>query len=109
MDTKRAQRETVMEGKRRRRTFTEEFKVKAVRAIVEGGRRVTDVARELDIQGRLLLLWKKDYLEGKYMKTQDNNDRSNAIARLSKELKKARKERDRLKRLLAVVLGEVTR
>ena len=48
-----------------RRQFTKEFKVEAVRLIVEEGRRISEVARELGIRENLLGRWKKKSESGK--------------------------------------------
>lgn len=92
--------------KRSKRKFEREFKVKAVRPLIEGTRSLIDVAKELDINKVQLCRWKKEYLEGEL--TSDTQD-TQVMARLNRELKEIRKERDRLKKLLVIVLGEVTR
>lgn len=48
-----------------RRQFSKEFKVEAVRLIIEEGRRISELARELGIAESLLGRWKKKYEEGK--------------------------------------------
>ena len=50
---------------KKRRQFTKEFKIEAVRLILEEGRRISEVARELGISEALLGRWKKKYEEGK--------------------------------------------
>lgn len=47
------------------RQFTKEFKIEAVRLIVEEGRRISEVARELGVGENSLNRWKKKYEEGK--------------------------------------------
>jgi transposase len=42
-----------------RRTFTAEFKAEAVRRIIEGGKSLAEVARELDLGESLLRSWKQ--------------------------------------------------
>jgi transposase len=44
---------------RRRRQFTQEFKLEAVRLVQVGDRRVSDVARELGIRADMLRQWKR--------------------------------------------------
>ena len=46
---------------RKRRRFSEEFKVEAIRMMTDGGISMSAVARELDISANLLRRWKKAY------------------------------------------------
>ena len=46
----------VME-RRKRRAFTKEFKAETVRLVVEGGRSIPEVARDLDLTESALRLW----------------------------------------------------
>jgi transposase-like protein len=41
-------------GVRRRRQFTQEFKIEAVRLVLTGGQRVSDVARQLGVRPDML-------------------------------------------------------
>ena len=50
---------------KKRRQYTKEFKTEAVRLIVEEGRRISEVARELGIAENLLHRWKKKSAESK--------------------------------------------
>ena len=47
----------------KRRVFDQEFKRDAVKLIVEGGRRLRDVSRDLGIHENVLQRWKSQYLE----------------------------------------------
>lgn len=47
---------------KKRRVFDQEFKRDAVKLVVEGGRRVRDVCRELGIHENVLHRWKSQYL-----------------------------------------------
>jgi len=44
-------------GKRKRRTFTAEQRAEAVKIVLESGRSVTTVARELDLTQSSLAAW----------------------------------------------------
>ncbi len=46
---------------RKRNQYTKEYKIEAVRLIVEEGRPISEVARELEIAQSLLYRWKKKY------------------------------------------------
>ena len=50
---------------KKRNHYTKAFKIEAVRLVVEEGRRVSEVARELGMSEGLLRRWKKKYEEGK--------------------------------------------
>ena len=52
-----------MEETRGRRKFDREFKEDAIRLIVDGGRTVRDVARDLGIHENMLHRWKQEYLQ----------------------------------------------
>ena len=86
-----------------RRSFTPEFKRDAVR-LVQEGKTLTEVAQNLGIARSLLQYWKKQ-LEG--ARPDAFPGRGNAsggaaeIARLKKELRDAKEERDILKKALA--------
>ena len=45
---------------RRRRSFTPEHRVKAAHLVIDAHRRVTEVARELDMDTSLLQTWVRD-------------------------------------------------
>jgi transposase len=50
---------------RGRRKYDREFKEDAIRLIVDGGRPVREVARDLGIHENMLSRWKKEYLQDK--------------------------------------------
>ena len=88
-----------------RRKYDREFKLGAVRLITEGGRGVSEVARNLGIHENLLYNWRKKYLDdtthafpGKgHLKPADEE-----LRRLKKELTDVKEERDILKKALAI-------
>ncbi|HEX2868156.1 MAG TPA: transposase, partial [Ignavibacteriales bacterium] len=45
-----------------RKTYDREFKISAVRLILDSGRSVVSVARDLGIAENTLFIWKKKYL-----------------------------------------------
>lgn len=82
-----------MSGKR----YPEEFKIEAVKQVVDRGHSVSSVATRLDITTHSLYAWIKKY--GPDSST--NNEQSDAqaeIRRLQKELKRVTDERDILKK-----------
>lgn len=94
-----------MENKRERRTFDKEFKKEVARLVTEGGRQVSEVARDLDVHPNVIHRWKQEYLEdiedafpGKgRMKPEEEEMR-----KLKKTLVDVTEERDILKKALAI-------
>ena len=94
-----------MENKRERRSFNKEFKKEVARLVTEGGRQVSEVARDLDIHPNIIHRWKREYLEntahafpGKgHMKPEEEEMR-----KLKKTLADVTEERDILKKALAI-------
>jgi len=94
-----------VKSKRERRSFDKEFKQEVARLVTEGGRRVSEVARDLDIHQNVIHRWKREYLEdiedafpGKgHMKSEEEEMR-----RLKKRLTDVMEERDILKKALAI-------
>ena len=85
-----------MSGKR----YPEEFKIEAVKQVVDRGYSVADVAKRLDVTTHSLYAWVKKY--GPDSKEHsDLTDAQAEIKRLQKELKRAEDERDILKKAAA--------
>ena len=92
-----------------RRQYTKEFKIVAVRLIVEEGRPISDVARELETAQSLLHRWKKKYEEGKIDPFPGQGRLSpedEELRRLRRENKRLRMERDILKKAVAIFSEE---
>ena len=53
----------VVKNKGERRRFDKEFKQEVVRLVLEGGRQVSEVTRDLDIHPNVRHRWKREYLE----------------------------------------------
>jgi len=90
---------------KKRRKFTKEFKVEAVRMIVEKGRRTTEVSRELGVGVNSLDRWKRKYAEGKIEPFPGKGRLSPEDAelrRLKRENEVLRMERDILKKAAAI-------
>lgn len=93
----------------RRRKYSREFKIEAVRLVTEGGQGVAETARELGINANLLGRWKRQLAEdgeeafpGKgRMKPMEEE-----IRRLQGEVKRLRQERDFLKKATAYFARE---
>lgn len=98
-----------MGTKKRRRNFDREFKLEAVRLIVDGGHKVSEVARNLGISQNTLSTWKRQFLEdsrnafpgkGRLKPFEEEN------RLLRRKLKVAEEERDILKKALAIFSQE---
>ena len=88
--------------KRNRRSFSPEFKLEAVRLLVEGGRPLSQVARELQLRPELLRGWKRQ-LEagGRIQRVQAALSVEEENRRLKRENEVLRMERDFAKKAAA--------
>ena len=92
-----------------RRKFTREFKVEAIRPIIEGEKSLKQVSLELDIRRSVLQRWRVQYQDdpgqafpGSGQLKPDDAE----VARLKRELKDAQMERDILKKAIAIFSKE---
>lgn len=89
----------------KRRKYEREFKLETVRLVIERGRSVAEVSRNLGVHENLIHKWKKQYIEdteqafpGKgHLRPRDEEFRC-----LKRELEDIREERDILKKALAI-------
>jgi transposase len=97
----------VME-RRKRRAFTREFKAETVRLVVDAGRSISDVARDLDLTESALRTWvhqaQVDAGRGKpgELTTAEREE----LQRLRREVKTLRLEREILKKAAAFFAKE---
>lgn len=92
-----------------RRQYTKEFKVEAVRLVLEEGRTISEVARDLGINENLLHRWKKKSEEGKIEPFPGKGRLSpedDELRQLRRENKRLRMERDILKKAVAIFSEE---
>jgi transposase len=88
--------------RRARRAFTEEFKAGAVRLVVDEGKSVGAVARELDLTASALGLWvKQARAERSQGKSGLMKEEREELGRLRQALRIAEEERDILKKATA--------
>ena len=88
-----------------RRKYDAQFKKETVRLMVQGGRKITDLARDIGIHANVLRKWRQQYLDDSehafpgigHLKAEDEE-----IRRLKKELIDVKEERDILKKALAI-------
>ncbi len=94
-------------ARRPRRRFTEEFKTGAVRLVLDEGKTVGRVARELDLTESALRTWveraRADRTKGRTGLTTEERDE---LRRLRKEVRTLRTEREILKNAAAFFAKE---
>lgn len=83
-----------------RRRFSDEFKREAVRLAYESGRRLSDVARELEVRPDLIRRWRRKLSGGAPGRAPTTEEQE--IRRLQRQLSLVREERDILKKALAI-------
>jgi transposase len=92
-----------MAERRARRNFTDEFKNGAVRLVLDQGKTIAQVARDLDLTGSALTQWvaraQADRTKGKTGLTTEERAE---LARLKKENRELKMERDILKKCAAL-------
>ena len=95
-------------AKRRRRRFTDEFKSEAVRLVREGGVTVSQAAKDLDVPASALRNWVK-LGRGRQCKGDPGaltTAEKEELARLRREVKQLRMEREILKKTAAFFAKE---
>lgn len=87
---------------RKRKSYTREFKLEAVRLLEQGDKPAADVARELGIKRNQLYKWKEQFsVQGDAAfpgQGRPTGDKEAEIARLKRELERVTEERDILKK-----------
>ncbi len=95
--------------RRKRRSFTDEFKAGAVRLVLDEGKTIAQVARDLDLTASAIAGWVKqaraDRSKGKTGLTTEERAE---LAKLKKENRELRMERDILKKAAAFFAKEST-
>jgi len=94
-------------GRRKKRQFTDEFKAGAVRLVLEEGKRIAEVARDLGLTASSLRVWvvraRADRSGGKTGLTSEERAE---YAAMRKELRVVKMERDILKKAVAFFAKE---
>ena len=85
--------------------YTEEFKIEAVKQVVERGHRVAEVAERSGVSGHSLYHWIKRY-DKPVEQRQEDVDLQAENRRLKAELKRVSEERDILKKATAYFARE---
>lgn len=91
--------------RRDRRKFTREFKIEAVRMVTEQGMSQSQVARDLDLDRKMLGRWRRE-LEQEPAEAFPGEGRlkpeAEQIRQLEREVERLRMERDILKKAVAI-------
>ena len=100
--------ESSKRSQRKRRSFTPEFKAEAVRLVIEDGRTVTSVAADLDLTASALGSWVERARadSGKSKRATLTTDEREELARLRKENRELKLDRDILKKAAAFFAKE---
>src|SRR5918992_4326944 len=99
--------ETMGRTKRPRRSFTKEFKAEVVELVRQDGNTVASVARDLDLTETAVREWvRRADLDDGYRSDGLTTDEREELARLRRENRVLREERDILKRATAFFARE---
>lgn len=94
--------------KRTRRTFTPEYKLEAVGLLSSGGRSLSSVARDLDLDPKLLRRWREELKQegaGAFPGKGHLRPEEAELKRLHGEIERLREDREILKKALAIFSG----
>ena len=93
--------------KRVRRSFTEEFKAGAVRLVLDEGKSISQVGRDLDVAQSVIGNWvKQARADRSHGKTGLTTEERAELTRLRREVKDLRQQRDILKKAAAFFAKE---
>jgi transposase len=92
----------------KRRSFSPEFKQEAVRLLVDSGRPLAHVARELALRPEQLREWQRQaqVASGERLPSVSSTSEADELRRLRRELEVLRQERDFLKKAAAFFAKE---
>ena len=94
-------------GRRKKRQFTDEFKAGAVRLVLEEGKRVAEAARDLGLTPSSLRVWvERARADRSGGKTGLTSEERAEYAAMRKELRVVKMERDILKKAVAFFAKE---
>ena len=92
----------------KRRTFSREFKLAAVKKVVEQGLSCREVARDLDVRDNLIRNWRRAFEADGTLPAEvsDNSSVEAELRRLREECRQLKMERDILKKATAFFAKE---
>ena len=89
-----------------RRSFSQEFKIEAVRMVTEGGHSLSQVARDLSIRPDMLRRWRRQFEqdpEQAFPGVGQRKARDEEMWQMRRKLERVTAERDILKKALGIV------
>lgn len=98
-----------MEEKQTRRSFDKEYKISAVKLVLDTGKSVKSIASELGISENSLFNWKKKYLEdakNAFPGKGHMNPEQEELKKKDREIARLKMERDILKKAIAYFAKE---
>ena len=90
---------------KKRRKYSDEFKIEAVKLVTEQGLSIAEASRDLGVNSVILGRWKKTYEQGLLGDTVKHRE-ADELKALRKENKRLRMERDILKKATAYFARE---
>ncbi len=104
-----AEQDSEKKQRRQRRSFTDEFKAGAVRLVLDEGKPIAQVARDLDVNASSLGIWvDRERADRSGGKTGLTTEERAELSRLRKEVRQLKMERDLLKKWAAFFAKETT-
>ncbi len=94
---------------KKRRRFSQEFKIEAVRMVVDQGRDLFQVCEDLEIRPDMVRKWKKKFENdgmGAFPGSGRMKPEDEEMRRLRREVERLRMERDILKKAVAIFSGQ---
>jgi len=94
-----------MEQFRRRKSYTTEFKLSAIRLYEQGGTKLRDLEKDLGISSGSLSHWRSDFASGKFKDSPGKDNQppeSPETARLRRQLEMVTEERNILKKAIGI-------
>jgi len=95
---------TRREADKNRKKYDRQFKIDAVSLVVNGGRSVAEVARDLGIEANVLYRWKRELIREQSEAFPGKGrlgPQEEELRRLRRELEQAKEDREILKKALA--------
>ena len=89
-----------MEENRKRKRFDKDFKISAVKLVLDGKQSLSSVARDLGIADNTLQVWKRNYLDENTKVNEDLVFDMAEYKRLIRENRVLKEERDILKKAI---------
>lgn len=97
-----------MSVRKSRRQYSREFKRDTVLMVLDGGHKISDVARDLDIDRSVITRWVQEYKQHEQEAFPGNGKprpQDEELRQLRRELERVKMERDILKKAISIFSG----